>query len=377
MVLLYIKQPHTKLTSNKRLNNIMAVELEDLLEFTVENNASDLHLSSGLPPMIRIDGEMRRLSAAALSSSQILKMIYGIMNDRQRRIFDEDSDMDFSYGVDGLARFRVNAFQQMRGTSAAFRTIPSKISTLDDIQAPTIFQTLINEPRGLILVTGPTGSGKSTTLAAMLDLINERRRAHILTIEDPIEFIHVPKNSIINQRELGQHTNTFASALRAALREDPDVILVGEMRDPETISLALTAAETGHLVLSTLHTNSASKSVDRIIDTFSAGDKSMVRAMLSESVQSIISQSLLPKIGGGRAAAWEILIGTPAVRNLIRENKIPQIFSSIQTGQNVGMLTMDDSLMNLVKRKVIGSDTALPLMRDKDMLRRVSGQSKG
>ncbi len=299
MVLLYIKQPHTNLSSNKRLNNIMAVELEDLLEFTVENNASDLHLSSGLPPMIRIDGEMRRLSAAALSSSQILKMIYGIMNDRQRRIFDEDSDMDFSYGVDGLARFRVNAFQQLRGTSAAFRTIPSKISTLDDIQAPTIFQTLINEPRGLILVTGPTGSGKSTTLAAMLDLINERRRAHILTIEDPIEFIHVPKNSIINQRELGQHTNTFASALRAALREDPDVILVGEMRDPETISLSLTAAETCHLVLSTLHTNSASKSVDRIIDTFSAGDKSMVRAMLSESVQSIISQSLLPKIGEG------------------------------------------------------------------------------
>jgi twitching motility protein PilT len=210
LILLYIKQPHAKLSSNKCLNNIMAVELEDLLEFTVENNASDLHLSPGLPPMIRIDGEMRRLSAAALSSSQILKMIYGIMNDRQRRIFDEDSDMDFSYGVDGLARFRVNAFQQMRGTSAAFRIIPSKISTLDDIQAPTIFRTLINEPRGLILVTGPTGSGKSTTLAAMLDLINERQRAHILTIEDPIEFIHVPKNSIINQRELGQHTNTFA-----------------------------------------------------------------------------------------------------------------------------------------------------------------------
>lgn len=353
----------------------MSVELEDLLEFTVENNASDLHLSSGLPPMIRIDGDIRRLSAAALTSSQILKMIYGIMNDRQRRIFDEDSDMDFSYGIDGLARFRVNAFQQLRGTSAAFRTIPNKISTLDDLNAPSIFQTLINEPRGLILVTGPTGSGKSTTLAAMLDLINERRKAHILTIEDPIEFIHTPKNSIINQRELGQHTNSFSAALRASLREDPDIILVGEMRDPETIHLALTAAETGHLVLSTLHTNSASKSIDRIIDTFSAGDKSMVRAMLSESVNSIISQALLPKIGGGRVAAWEILIGTSAVRNLIRENKVPQIFSSIQTGQNQGMQTMDDSLMNLVERKVIDSNIARPLMRDKNMLNRLSGLS--
>ena len=346
----------------------MSVELEDLLEFTVENNASDLHLSSGLPPMIRIDGDIRRLSAAALSSSQILKMIYGIMNDRQRRIFDEDSDMDFSYGIEGLARFRVNAFQQLRGTSAAFRTIPNKISTLDDLQAPSIFQTLIDKPRGLILVTGPTGSGKSTTLAAMLDLINERRRAHILTIEDPIEFIHTPKNSIINQRELGQHTNTFSSALRASLREDPDVILVGEMRDPETIHLALTAAETGHLVLSTLHTNSASKSIDRIIDTFSAGDKEMVRAMLSESINSIISQALLPKIGGGRTAAWEILIGTPAVRNLVRENKIPQIFSSIQTGQNVGMQTMDDSLMKLVKRKLVDTNVIRPLLRDPNML---------
>ncbi len=352
----------------------MSVELEDLLEFTVENNASDLHMSSGLPPMIRIDGEIRRLSAAALTSSQILKMIYGIMNDRQRRIFDEDSDMDFSYGVEGLARFRVNAFQQLRGTSAAFRTIPNKISTLDDLQAPSIFQTLINEPRGLILVTGPTGSGKSTTLAAMLDLINERRRAHILTIEDPIEFIHTPKNCIINQRELGQHTNTFSAALRASLREDPDVILVGEMRDPETIHLALTAAETGHLVLSTLHTNSASKSIDRIIDTFSAGDKSMVRAMLSESIQSIISQSLLPKIGGGRTAAWEILIGTPAVRNLVRENKIPQIFSSIQTGQNVGMQTMDDSLMGLVKRKLVDTNTVRPMLRDKNLLSRITGE---
>jgi twitching motility protein PilT len=232
---------------------------------------------------------------------------------------------------------------------------------------------LINEPRGPILVTEPTGSGKSTTLAAaMLDLINERRRAHILTIEDPIEFIHTPKNCIINQRELAQHTNSFGAALRASLREDPDVILVGEMRDPETIHLALTAAETGHLVLSTLHTNSASKSIDRIIDTFPAGDKSMVRAMLSESIQSIISQSLLPKIGGGRVAAWEILVGTPAVRNLIRENKIPQIYSSIQTGKTLGMQTMDDALISLVERKIIDSNTARPMMRDKEALLRIS-----
>ena len=353
----------------------MAVELEDLLEFTVENNASDLHLSAGLPPQIRIDGEVRRLSAAPLASAQIQKMIYGIMNDRQRRVFDEDSDIDFSYGVEGLARFRVNAFQQLRGTSAAFRTIPNKISTLDELNAPGIFQTLVDAPRGLILVTGPTGSGKSTTLAAMLHLINERRRAHILSIEDPIEFIHTPKNCIINQRELAQHTNSFGAALRAALREDPDVILVGEMRDPETIHLALTAAETGHLVLSTLHTNSASKSIDRIIDTFSAGDKAMVRAMLSESVNAIISQALLPKMGGGRTAAWEILIGTNAVRNLIRENKVPQIFSAIQTGQNYGMQTMDDSLMNLVRRKVIDTNVARPLMRDKELLNRLVGEA--
>lgn len=353
----------------------MTVELKELLEFSVENKASDLHLSSGLPAMIRIDGEIRRLGTTALSNRQILKMIYGIMNDHQRQIFDEDSDLDFSYSIEGLARFRVNVFQQLRGVSAAFRTIPNKIASLEDLQAPPIFQDLINKPHGLILVTGPTGSGKSTTLAAMLDLINQRRRAHILTIEDPIEFIHTPKKSIINQRETGQHTNTFSAALRASLREDPDVILVGEMRDPETIHLALTAAETGHLVLSTLHTNSASKSIDRIIDTFSAGDKPMVRAMLSESIQSIISQTLLPKIGGGRTAAWEILIGTPAVRNLVRENKIPQIFSSIQTGKNLGMQTMDDSLIDLVKRKLVLADSVRPLLRDKDRLARMAGES--
>ena len=346
------------------------MELADLLNFSVENGASDLHISSGLPPMIRIDGDIKRLNSAILSRESILHMIYGIMNERQRSTFDRNHDIDFAYTIEGLARFRVNAFQQLRGPSAAFRTIPSKVSTLEDINAPTIFEQLIEKPRGLILVTGPTGSGKSTTLAAMVDLINQRRKAHILTIEDPIEFLHTPKKCIINQRELGQHTNTFATALRASLREDPDVILVGEMRDPETISLALTAAETGHLVLSTLHTNSASKAVDRIIDSFAAGDKPMVRAMLSESLQSVIAQTLLPKIGGGRSAAWEVLIGTNAVRNLIRENKVPQIFSSIQTGQKLGMQTMDDSLIDLVKRKHITIETAQPFMRDRSLLER-------
>jgi len=349
----------------------MDVDLEELLTFSVESKASDLHISSGLPPMIRIEGEVRRLSSAPLQSNQILEMLYGIMNDRQRKTFDADADLDFAYGIQDLARFRVNAFQQLRGPSAAFRTIPSKVISLDEINAPSIFQRLAEKPRGLILVTGPTGSGKSTTLAAMLDLINQKRRAHILTIEDPIEFIHSPKSCIINQRELGQHTKSFGAALRAALREDPDVILVGEMRDPETIHLALTAAETGHLVLSTLHTNSASKAVDRIIDTFSAGDKPMVRTMLSESVEAIIAQTLLPKIQGGRAAAWEILLGTGAVRNLIRENKVPQIYSSIQTGQNLGMQTMDDSLMSLVTRKIIEPKVAEPMLRDKQLLSRV------
>jgi len=370
-VLLYIKQPHTKHKHTRLTMTNTQVDLEELLVFSVENKASDLHLSAGLPPMIRIEGEIRRLSSAPLQSSHILEMLYGIMNDRQRKHFDADSDIDFSYGIEGLARFRVNAFQQLRGPGAAFRTIPSKVITLDEIQAPSIFQRLADKPRGLILVTGPTGSGKSTTLAAMLDLINQKRRAHILTIEDPIEFIHTPKSSIINQRELGQHTHSFAAALRAALREDPDVILVGEMRDPETIHLALTAAETGHLVLSTLHTNSASKAVDRIIDTFSAGDKPMVRTMLSESVEAIIAQSLLPKIAGGRVAAWEILLGTGAVRNLIRENKVPQIYSSIQTGQNLGMQTMDDSLLSLVQRKLVEAKVAAPLMRDKEVLSRL------
>ena len=341
------------------------MELTELLTFAVKNGASDLHISSGLPPMIRLDGEIHRVTSAALKKSTILTMLYGIMNEDQRKIFESTNDLDFSYEIAGLARFRVNAFQQLRGPSAAFRNIPTTISSLDEIGAPAIFQSLIDKPHGLILVTGPTGSGKSTTMAAMVDLINQRKKAHILTIEDPIEFIHTPKNAIINQRELGQHTNTFASALRASLREDPDIILVGEMRDPETIHLALTAAETGHLVISTLHTNSASKAVDRIIDSVDSRNKPMVRAMLAESIQAIISQHLLPKKGGGRTAAWEVLVGTGAVKNLIRENKIPQIYSTIQTGHAYGMQTLDEHLYDLVKRDIVEASIAAPLLRDK------------
>lgn len=336
----------------------MAVELEDLLEFTVENNASDLHLSSGLPPMIRIDGEIRRLSSAPLTSSQILKMIYGIMNDRQRRVFDEDSDMDFSYGVENLARFRVNAFQQLRGTSAAFRTIPNRISTLEELQTPAIFQSLVNAPRGLILVTGPTGSGKSTTLAAMIDYVNSNDYAHVLTVEDPIEFVHQSKKCLINQREVHRDTLGFNEALRSALREDPDVILVGEMRDLETIRLALTAAETGHLVFGTLHTSSAAKTIDRIIDVFPAAEKAMIRSMLSESLQAVISQTLLKKVGGGRMAAHEIMVGTSAIRNLIREDKVAQMYSAIQTGRKEGMQTLDQNLLDLVDRGLISRQVA-------------------
>lgn len=344
------------------------MNLKDLLIFAITNKASDIHLSAGLPPMVRIDGEIRRLNSGILDQTHIQKIVHSVMDDRQRQIFEETKEIDFAANFEPLARLRINVFQQLRGTSAAIRIIPSELKTLDEIDAPPILHQLADKRSGLILVTGPTGSGKTTTLAAMLDLINRKRSAHILTIEDPIEIIHTPNSCIINQRELGQHTHSFAAALKSALREDPDVILLGEMRDPETVALALTAAETGHLVLATLHTNSASKSIDRIIDTFSAADKAMARAMLSESIQAIVAQTLLPKTGGGRVAAWEVLIGTPAVRNLIRENKTPQLFSAIQTGQKQNMQTMDDSLLDLIQRKIIRAESAQPLMRESERL---------
>lgn len=329
------------------------MEITELLAFSAEHKASDLHLSAGLPPMIRVDGDVRRINLPPLDHKQVHTLVYDIMNDRQRKEYEENLETDFSVEVPGLARFRVNAFNQNRGAAAVFRTIPSKVLTMTELGMGDVFEKISNNARGLVLVTGPTGSGKSTTLAAMVDYINSTRYEHILTIEDPIEFVHESKKCLVNQREVHRDTLGFNEALRSALREDPDIILVGEMRDLETIRLALTAAETGHLVFGTLHTSSAAKTIDRIIDVFPAAEKSMVRSMLSESLQAVISQSLIKKIGGGRVAAHEIMIGTPAIRNLIREDKVAQMNTSIQTGAQIGMKTMDSSLRLLVEKGLI------------------------
>ena len=335
------------------------MDISELLAFSVKNKASDLHLSAGLPPMIRVHGDVRRINLPPLEHKDVHAMIYDIMNDGQRKQYEEVLECDFSFAIPGLARFRVNAFNQERGASAVLRTIPSKILSLEELNAPKIFGELALKPRGLVLVTGPTGSGKSPTLAAMVNHLNENEYGHILTIEDPIEFVHESKKCLINQREVGPHTLSFNNALRSALREDPDAILVGELRDLETIRLALSAAETGHLVFGTLHTSSAAKTIDRIVDVFPAEEKEMVRAMLSESLQAVISQTLLKtKDGSGRVAAHEIMLGTPAIRNLIREAKIAQMYSSIQTGSNVGMQTLDQNLTDLVRRNIISSSAA-------------------
>lgn len=344
------------------------MDITELLAFSVKNNASDLHLSAGLPPIIRVDGDIRKLNVPALDHKQVHALVYEIMNDMQRKEYEENLETDFSFEVKGLSRFRVNAFVQNRGAAAVLRTIPSDVLTLEDLGAPEIFKEIINQPTGIVLVTGATGSGKSTTLAAMIDHINTHKREHILTIEDPIEFVHDNKLSLINQREVHRDTHSFNNALRSALREDPDVILVGELRDLETIRLAISAAETGHLVFGTLHTNSAPKTIDRIIDVFPAEEKSMVRSMLSESLRAVISQTLLKKVGGGRVAAHEIMVGIPAIRNLIREDKVPQMYSVIQTGQAYGMQTMDQCLQRLVAMGVITRQDAAAKSIDKQSM---------
>ncbi len=342
------------------------MDITELLAFSYKQGASDLHLSAGLPPIIRIDGDVRRINLPPMDQKKVHGLIYDIMNDKQRKDYEEQLETDFSFEVPGVARFRVNAFNQSRGAGAVFRTIPSKVLSMDDLGMGQVFKDISMKPRGLVLVTGPTGSGKSTSLAAMLDYINDNKYEHILTIEDPIEFVHISKKCLVNQREVHRDTHSFNNALRSALREDPDIILVGELRDLETIRLALTAAETGHMVFGTLHTTSAAKTVDRIVDVFPAEEKSMVRSMLSESLQAVVSQTLLKRTGGGRVAAHEIMIGTAAIRNLIREDKVAQMYSAIQTGGSLGMQTLDQCLTDLVRKGVVTREIAREKSKDPD-----------
>ena len=344
------------------------MKIADLLNLSVERGASDLHLTAGLPPLVRIDGEIGPLfdepviglagSGERIDQQKVLALLHEVMREDQRREFEDRLEADFSYELSGVARFRVNAFHHNRGAGAVFRTIPSDVVTMEALGLGPIFKTIADAPRGLVMVTGPTGSGKSTTLAALIDYLNETKSQHVLTIEDPIEFVHESKRCLINQREVHRDTHSFSDALRSALREDPDIILVGELRDLETIRLALTAAETGHLVFATLHKTSAAKTIDRVIDVFPAAEKDMVRSMLSESSQAVVSQVLLRKKRGGRVAAFEIMRGTAAIRNLIREDKVAQMYSTIQTGASQGMVTLDQSLKSLVDQGIVQADVA-------------------
>lgn len=343
------------------------MEIEGLLKLSVEKGASDLHLSPDMPPMLRIDGELRRIEdQSVLSPEHVKEIIYKIMSPQQIEEFETTLELDFAMNIKDVAGFRVNAFHEMNGVGAVFRTVPQTMPTLDELALPSVFKQLLELPNGIILVTGPTGSGKSTTLAAMVDYINTHQSCHIITVEDPIEFKHTSKKSLINQRQIHRDTHDFHAALRSALREDPDVILVGELRDLETIRLALTAAETGHLVMATLHTSSAPRTISRIVDVFSATEKNIIRNMLSESLQAVICQTLLKKIGGGRIAAFEIMLGTSAIRNLIREDKIAQMYSTIQTGSEVGMCTLDQYLQSLVKKQMIDTTSAREMAISKD-----------
>ena len=336
----------------------IVMDIRTLLDYCITNNASDLHLTAGMPPMIRVDGDIQRTGFAQMNHGDVSRLICSIMDERQRQEYEQALETDFSFELPGVARFRVNAFNQSRGAAAAFRTVPAGVRSMPELGMGKVFERIACFPRGLVVVTGATGSGKSTTLAALIDFINSSRCEHILTIEDPIEFVHVSKKCLINQREVHRDTHGFNAALRSALREDPDIILVGELRDPETIRLALTAAETGHLVFATLHTSSAAKTIDRIVDVFPAEEKSMVRSMLSESLQAVVSQTLVKKNGGGRVAAFEIMLVTPAIRNLIREDKVAQMYSAIQTGAAVGMQTLDQHLKELMLAGIVTKEIA-------------------
>jgi twitching motility protein PilT len=340
----------------------MRVQIHELLTFAVENKASDIHVAAGEAPAVRVDGEIRRLDIGILTTDEAKRMAYSVMNEKQKTWFEKNLEIDFSIGLKGLARFRVNVYTQSRGVGMVLRQIPSKVLSLEELRLPSVFRQIAEFSKGLVLVTGPTGSGKSTTLAAMIDHINKTRSEHILTVEDPIEFVHQPVKCIINQREVGTHTHSFSAALKSALREDPDVVLVGELRDLETVSLALTAAETGHLVFGTLHTNSAPETIDRVIDSYPHEQQAQVRTMLSTALQAVIAQRLMKKPrGGGRIAVHEIMIANPAIRNLIRENKLFQIPSAMQSGKGDNMVTFEAAAKELVARREITVEQAIAL----------------